>query len=204
MVASDSLRRTFVDLHRDGCFAIPNPWDRGSVRLLEELGFKALATTSAGFSFSKGLPDAFDVLSVEEVLEHIAEIVSVSRLPVNADFQSGYASDPDGVADNVRRCVVTGIAGLSIEDATGADALFDLKEAVKRVRAARSAIGESGPDVLLTARAECFLVGHPNPLTESVRRLEPMPLRAQTCSSHPECARRTISAPSSRRLPRDL
>jgi 2-methylisocitrate lyase-like PEP mutase family enzyme len=172
VVTSDSLRRAFVDLHRDGCFAIPNPWDRGSVRLLEELGFKALATTSAGFSFSKGLPDALDLLSVDEVLEHISEIASVSRLPVNADFQSGYAGDPEGVADNVRRCVATGIAGLSIEDASGADELFELEDAVERVRAAHGAIEESGLDVLLTARAECFLVGHPNPLAESVRRIE--------------------------------
>ncbi len=172
MMASDSPRRSFVDLHRDGCFAMPNPWDRGSVRLLEGLGFQALATTSAGFSFSKGLPDALDMLSVEEVLEHIADIVCVSRLPVNADFQSGYASDPDGVAENVRRCVATGVAGLSIEDASSMDALFELEEAVERVRAARGAIDQSGAGVLLTARAECFLVGHPDPLAESVRRLE--------------------------------
>ena len=112
------------------------------------------------------------MLRVEQVLEHIAEIASVSRLPVNADFQSGYAKDPEGVADNVRRCISTGVAGLSIEDATGADALFELEEAVERVRAARAAIDESGPDVMLTARAECFLVGHPEPLAESVRRLE--------------------------------
>jgi 2-methylisocitrate lyase-like PEP mutase family enzyme len=171
-VASDSLRRAFLELHRDGCFAIPNPWDRGSARLLEELGFKALATTSAGFSFSKGLPDALDSVSVEEVLEHISEIVAVSRLPVNADFQSGYARDPDGVAANVRRCVATGVAGLSIEDASGPGALFEHEQAVERIRAARAAIDETEPDVLLTARAECFLVGHPDPLAESVRRLE--------------------------------
>jgi 2-methylisocitrate lyase-like PEP mutase family enzyme len=172
MAATDSLRHTFADLHRGGCFAIPNPWDRGSVRLLEELGFKALATTSAGFSFSQGLPDALDVLSFEEVLEHIAEIASVSRLPVNADFQSGYAAEADGLADNVRRCVATGVAGLSIEDAAGGDTLFELEEAVERVNAARGAIDESGPEVLLTARAECFLVGDPDPLAESARRLE--------------------------------
>lgn len=112
------------------------------------------------------------MLTVEQVLEHVAEIASVSRLPVNADFQSGYAKDPGGVADNVRRCVSTGVAGLSIEDATGSDALFELEEAVERVRAARAAIDESGSNVMLTARAECFLVGHPEPLAESVRRLE--------------------------------
>src|SRR5215831_7141857 len=172
MRSANSLRHTFADLHRDGCFAIPNPWDRGSVRLLEELGFKALATTSAGFSFSRGLPDALDALTVEEVLAHVADVVSVSRLPVNADFQSGYASDPDGVAENVRRCVSTGVAGLSIEDAAGAGALFEREEAVERVRAARGAIDESAPDVLLTARAECFLTDHPDPLAESVWRLE--------------------------------
>jgi len=151
---------------------MPNPWDLGGVRLLEELGFAALATTSAGFAFSRGLPDALSSFGVEEALAHIAEIAGASRLPVNADFQSGYAADSGGVAENVRRCAATGVAGLSIEDATGADALFGLGEAVERVQAARAAVDEAGPGVLLTARAECFLVGHPDPLAESARRLE--------------------------------
>ena len=167
-----ATRRAFAELHLEGCFAIPNPWDLGSVRLLEELGFPALATTSAGFAFSRGRPDALDALSVDDVLEHLGEVASASRLPVNADFQSGYADDPDGVADNVRRAVEAGVAGLSIEDAAGSDALFGLEEAVARIGAARAAIDESGAEVLLTARAECFLVGHDEPLAESARRLE--------------------------------
>jgi 2-methylisocitrate lyase-like PEP mutase family enzyme len=153
---------------------IPNPWDVGTTRALQGLGFQALATTSAGFSFSRGLPDSPDALTVDEVLGHVAELVCAADVPVNADFQSGYALDPDGVAANVRRCVDTGVAGLSIEDTTGAEErpLFELSEAVERIAAARAAIDSSGADVLLTARAECFLVDHPDPLSESVRRLE--------------------------------
>jgi 2-methylisocitrate lyase-like PEP mutase family enzyme len=167
-------RATFRALHESGCFVIPNPWDPGTVRALQELGFQAVATTSAGFSFSRGLPDSPDALTVDAVLHHIAEIVAAADLPVNADFQSGYASDPEGVATNVRRCLDTGVAGLSIEDTT-ADPdkpLFELSEAVARVGAARAAIDSSGDDVLLTARAECFLVGHRDPLRESIRRLQ--------------------------------
>jgi 2-methylisocitrate lyase-like PEP mutase family enzyme len=169
---ADALRRTFAELHREGCFVIPNPWDRGSVRLLEELGFQALATTSAGFAFSRGRPDTLDALSVADVLAHVEDLVSISRLPVSADFQSGYGEDPGEVAENVGRCAATGVAGLSIEDAAGADALFGLGEAVERVQAARAAIDRAGPGVLLTARAECFLVGHPDPLAEAARRLQ--------------------------------
>jgi 2-methylisocitrate lyase-like PEP mutase family enzyme len=166
------LVERFRALHAGGCFAIPNPWDPGTVRALEALGFQALATTSAGFSFSRGRPDALDALSVEEVLEHIAEIAAAATVPVNADFQSGYAASGDGVAANVRRCLATGVAGLSIEDATGADGLYGRDEAVDRVRAARAAVDESGTGVLLTARAECFLVGHPDPLAEGLARLQ--------------------------------
>jgi 2-methylisocitrate lyase-like PEP mutase family enzyme len=151
---------------------IPNPWDRGTAKALEQLGYKALATTSAGFSFSRGAPDAVGALPLEAVLEHIAEIVGSVELPVNADFQSGYASSAEGVGANVGRCVDTGVAGLSVEDATGADALVELPDAIERVAAAREAIDAAGADVLLTARAECFLVGHPDPLDESVRRLQ--------------------------------
>jgi 2-methylisocitrate lyase-like PEP mutase family enzyme len=167
-------RVVFRALHESGCFVIPNPWDIGTVRVFTHLGFRALATTSAGFSFARGLPDSLGALSVDAVLVHIAEITSASDLPVNADFQSGYATDAQGVATNVRRCVDAGVAGLSIEDTSGApDApLFDLSEATERVRAARGAIDASGADVLLTARAECFLVQHPDPLRESVRRLQ--------------------------------
>jgi len=167
-----SHRAAFRALHESGCFVIPNPWDVGTVRALEELGFPALATTSAGHSYSRGLPDALDALPVDDVLRHVAEIVDAANVPVNADFQSGYGADPDSVAANVRRCVEVGVAGLSIEDARDGASLFELSEAVERIGAARAAIDGSGEDVLLTGRAECFLVGHPEPLRESIRRLE--------------------------------
>jgi 2-methylisocitrate lyase-like PEP mutase family enzyme len=169
-------RRTFRALHERGCFVIPNPWDVGSARCLEHLGFPALATTSAGFAFSQGLPDSGDgiVLTRERNLVYIADVVASVDLPVNADFMSGYGLEPEDVAESVTRCVATGVAGLSIEDSTGdrLSPLYDLPRAVERVRAARRAIDRSGSDVLLTARAECYHVGHPDPLTESVRRLQ--------------------------------
>ena len=166
-------RAAFRTLHEHGCFVIPNPWDPGSARYLRQLGFQALATTSAGFAFSRGLPDSSRAMPVDAVLGHIADVVGAVDLPVNADFESGYADDPDGVAASVRRCVATGVAGLSIEDATGdrAHPLHDLPLAVERLAAARAAIDESGSGVLLTARAECFLVGQEDPLGESIRRL---------------------------------
>ena len=169
-------RKTFRALHEGGCFVIPNPWDVGSARYLQHLGFPALATTSAGFAFSQGLPDSSDdlVASRERNLTHIAAITAAVDLPVSADFMSGYARAPEGVAQSVTRCVATGVAGLSIEDATGdsMSPLYDLPIALERVRAARQAIDQSGHDVLLTARAECYHVGHPDPLHESVRRLQ--------------------------------
>jgi 2-methylisocitrate lyase-like PEP mutase family enzyme len=175
-VASDfSARRlAFRTLHERGCFVIPNPWDPGSARYLRHLGFQALATTSSGFAFSRGLPDSSRAVPVDAVLGNIADIVNAVDLPVNADFESGYADNPEGVAMNVRRCVSTGVAGLSIEDATGdrARPLFEIPLAVERIKAARAAIDESGASVLLTARAECFLVGHADPLKESIRRLD--------------------------------
>ena len=164
-------RAAFRALHERGCFVMPNAWDVGTARALERLGFVALATTSAGFAFSRGLPDALGVLDVESVLAHVGEIVAGTGLPVNADFQAGYAPDAAGVAANVRRCVELGVAGLSLEDAVSADGLLDLPDALERVRAARAVIDGTGAEVLLTARAECFLVGHPEPLAESVRRL---------------------------------
>lgn len=165
---------TFRQLHEQGCFVIPNPWDTGTAIALAAMGFPALATTSAGVSFARGLPDSPTALGVDAVLGNIAEIVDAVDLPVNADFQAGYADDLEGLAVNVARCVAAGVAGLSIEDATASsDApLYPLAEAVERVRAARSAIDESGADVLLTARAECFLLGHPEPLREAIRRLQ--------------------------------
>jgi 2-methylisocitrate lyase-like PEP mutase family enzyme len=152
---------------------MPNPWDIGSARWLRGQGFQALATTSAGFAFTQARADQ-DVPR-DMMLAHIAELVkAVPDVPVNADFENGYADTPDGVAANVKLCIATGVAGLSIEDATGReqDPLYPFDLAVERVRAARRAIDETGSGVLLTARAECFLTGHPDPLAESVRRLE--------------------------------
>jgi len=166
-------RAVFRDLHKAGCFVMPNPWDAGSAWCLESLGFAALATTSAGFAFSRGLPDTATALALDDVLANITQIVRATTLPVNADFQAGFAADADGVAANVTRCIATGVSGLSIEDATGDPhrPLFGIDEAADRIRAARAAIDASGHDVLLTARAECFLVGHPDPVAESIRRL---------------------------------
>jgi 2-methylisocitrate lyase-like PEP mutase family enzyme len=167
-----SRRAAFRTLHQSGFFVIPNPWDVGTARYLRSLGFKALATTSSGFAFSHGLPDADWAVPRDSSLEHIRSIVSAVDLPINADFESGYAHSPNEVAENVRLCVATGVAGLSIEDATGdaSGPLYDLSLATERIRAARQAIGGSG--VLLTARSEAFLTGHSEPLRESLRRLE--------------------------------
>jgi 2-methylisocitrate lyase-like PEP mutase family enzyme len=172
--AFDARCQAFRTLHEEGCFLMPNPWDVGSARYLQHLGFPALATTSAGFAFSQGLPDSDTVVGRERSLSHIAEIAAAVDLPVNADFASGYGIDPQGVADSVTRCVATGVAGLSIEDATGDPSapLYELPLAVERVRAARQAIDQSGGGVLLTARAECYLVGHRDAFRESVRRLQ--------------------------------
>jgi 2-methylisocitrate lyase-like PEP mutase family enzyme len=166
-------RAAFRALHEQGCFVIPNPWDVGSALYLQGLGFPALATTSAGFAFSAGLPDSDAVVSRDRILANVAEIVEAVELPVSADFSSGYGDEPDDVAESVRLCVATGVAGLSIEDASGAreKPLYELPAAVERVRAAREAIDRSGGGVLLTARAECYHVGHPDALRESVRRL---------------------------------
>jgi 2-methylisocitrate lyase-like PEP mutase family enzyme len=168
------MQSAFQKLHERGCFVIPNPWDIGTARYLRHLGFQALATTSSGLAFSRGLPDADWAVPLDVVLSHIAKIVAAVDLPVNADFESGYAHQPEGVAENVRRCVETGVAGLSIEDATGDPRapLYDLPLAVERISAARTAIDASRPGVLLTARAECYLVGHAEPLKESIRRLQ--------------------------------
>jgi 2-methylisocitrate lyase-like PEP mutase family enzyme len=167
-------RVRFRVLHESGCFVIPNPWDRGSAVLLESLGFPALASSSAGFAFSRGLPDDPRALSRDAVLDHLIELVATTSIPVSADYQSGYAADPEKLARSVKLCVGTGVAGLSIEDATGDPGrpLFELPDAVERMRAARRAIDETGSGVMLTGRAECFLVGHPDPLRESIRRLQ--------------------------------
>jgi 2-methylisocitrate lyase-like PEP mutase family enzyme len=164
-------RRAFQLLHQSGCFAIPNPWDVGSAVYLQELGFKALATTSAGFSWSRGRPDGGSSLAM--VLAHLREMVEATDLPVNADFEDGFAPTAAGVADNARRSLETGIAGLSIEDSTGDDAkpLYELPVAVERMRAARAAIDRAGGDAILVGRAECFLVGRPD-IDETLARLK--------------------------------
>ena len=169
-----SRRAAFRNLHKQGCFVMPNPWDTGTALYLSHLGFPALATTSAGFAFAGGLPDTADPQARDLVLAHFAAMVAAVDLPINADFENGYADQPEEVAANVRRCVHTGVAGLSIEDATGnpAQPLYDLPLAAERIRAARQAIDGFGANVVLTARAECYLVNHPDPLTESLRRLE--------------------------------
>src|SRR3989442_11963911 len=166
-------RRVFRQLHESGCFVIPNPWDAGTARYLQHLGFKALATTSSGAAFSMALPDADWALTRDPMLAHIRPIVEASHLPVNADFESGYADDPEILAENVRLCVETGVAGLSIEDSTG-DAtrpLYAFDLAVARIRAARAAIDRASADVLLVGRTEGFIAGVPD-LQEAIRRLK--------------------------------
>jgi 2-methylisocitrate lyase-like PEP mutase family enzyme len=167
-------RRTFRQLHERGCFVIPNPWDAGSARYLQSLGFQALATTSSGFAWSQARPD--NGVPVDRVLEHLLEIVASVDLPVNADFEAGFAPDAAGVARNVARAVETGVAGLSIEDSTGdpAQPLYALDIAVERLQAARSAIDAAGADgerTLLVGRSEGFFVGRPD-LAETIRRLQ--------------------------------
>jgi 2-methylisocitrate lyase-like PEP mutase family enzyme len=164
-------RKTFRALHAQGCFVIPNPWDVGSARYLQSLGFKALATTSAGFAFSHAKPDGG--VTLDDVLAHCRTMVEACDLPINVDFEHGYAQDFDGLTRNVRACVDTGIAGLSIEDATGdkTEPLFAFDDAVARMRTARKAIDDSRQDVLLVGRAEGFLVGRPD-LDDVVRRLK--------------------------------
>jgi len=168
MPTAADKRKTFRDLHSSGCFALPNPWDIGSAKYLQGIGFKAIATTSAGFAFSRGLADG--AVGCDLMLAHIREMVEATELPVNADFENGYADDPDGVAANVRRCVETGVAGLSIEDNSGRadEPLYELELAAERIRAAKSAIAASG--VVLTGRAECFLVGQDD-INEVILRL---------------------------------
>lgn len=162
--------QVFRQLHESGCFVMPNPWDLGSAHLLAQLGFKALATTSAGFAWSVGRRDNY--VPVATVLEHLRTISRAVDLPVNADFEGGFAREPEEVAANVTRAAATGVAGLSIEDSTG-DAerpLFDFSLAVERVAAARRAIDQSGTGVVLTGRSEGFIVGRPD-LAETIRRL---------------------------------
>jgi len=163
----------FRALHESGCFVLPNPWDAGTAVYLEHLGFAALATTSAGFAFSRALPDSVTVVGRGAMLDHIREIVAATTLPVNADFQNGYADNAEDVAASVSLCIATGVAGLSIEDATGnlETPLYQTDLAIDRIKAARAAIDASGIPVVLTARCEAFLVGHPDPMATAHARL---------------------------------
>jgi 2-methylisocitrate lyase-like PEP mutase family enzyme len=160
----------FHRMHAAGCFVMPNPWDAGSARALEQMGFKALATTSAGLAWTLGRAD--NQVTLEEALAHLCLVAAAVRVPVNADFEGGYAVDPVDVAANVKEAAQTGISGLSIEDSSGdkAEPLFDFDLAVARIAAARQAIDESGTGVLLTGRSEGFVAGRPD-IEETVRRL---------------------------------
>jgi len=160
-------RAVFRALHKEGCFKLPNPWDIGGIRRLEKLGFKALASTSAGAAWALGRNDG--ELALAEVLEHLRSLCAATDLPVNADFEAGFAEDPEGVAANVTAAIETGISGLSIEDRTGRS-LYDLPVAVDRIKAARGAITDSGQDVLLVGRSEGFLIGRTE-LSATIERL---------------------------------
>jgi 2-methylisocitrate lyase-like PEP mutase family enzyme len=169
--STSDKRATFRRLHESGCFVIPNPWNVGSARYLQGLGFKALATTSSGFAHAQGFADGEQ--SCEEALAHFHEIAAATDVPVNADFEGGFADDPDRMAKNVTRCIATGVAGLSIEDSTGdpGQPLYDFDLALARVKAARAAIDKAGGDVVFTARTEGFIRGRPD-LAETIRRLK--------------------------------
>ncbi len=169
--AQTALVAQFRAMHESGCFVLPNPWDIGTTIYLERLGFKALATTSAGFAFSRGKPDGG--IPRDEMLAHIREIVEATSLPVNADFHAGYADEPEDVAANVRLCADTGVAGLSIEDSTGRSncLLYAKNLAIERIRAARSAIDASKSGVVLTGRCEAWLVDDREPLRTALDRL---------------------------------
>jgi 2-methylisocitrate lyase-like PEP mutase family enzyme len=168
MATIEEKRREFHRLHQSGCFAIPNPWDIGTAKYLQHLGFKAIATTSAGFAFSRGLSDG--AVTRDDMLAHIKELVDATDIPVNADYENGYADDPNDLAESVKLCVATGVAGLSIEDATDRkeSRLYHVDLAVERIKASREAIGNSG--VVLVGRAEGFLVGREN-IDQVIKRL---------------------------------
>lgn len=170
MPTTADKRARFKRLHESGCFVIPNPWDAGSARYLEGMGFLALATTSAGFAWSRGATDGG--ITRDMALAHIAELAAAVDVPLNADFEGGFADAPEDVAESVRLCVEAGVSGLSIEDFTGdaANPLYDLDLAVARIAAARSAIDRAGGDVLLTGRSEGFIRNRPD-LDETIRRL---------------------------------
>jgi methylisocitrate lyase len=190
MVSGPNMFQRFKALHESGTFVMPNPWDAGSLRLLVQLGFPAVATTSSGWAWSRAHAD--NGLRLDDALKHMAEMASLSPVPVNGDFEGGFAVAPDDVAANVARAAGTGVVGLSIEDATGNadDPLFDVALSVDRVRAARHALDASGSGVLLTARTEGFIVGRPD-LSETVRRLEAYAEAGADCLYAPGIRSRT-------------
>ncbi|MCZ4128949.1 isocitrate lyase/PEP mutase family protein [Stutzerimonas balearica] len=163
-------RAAFREMHRAGCFLLPNPWDAGSARLLERLGYRALATTSAGYAWSQGQADG--QLSRDDTLAHMRYMATMSDLPINADFESGFGATPEAVFDSVSLALATGVAGLSIEDSTGdpAQPVRDKAQAVERLQAARAAIDAGGGDTLLVGRAENYFIGRPD-LDDTVERL---------------------------------
>ncbi|HXR57761.1 MAG TPA: isocitrate lyase/phosphoenolpyruvate mutase family protein [Burkholderiales bacterium] len=171
MPTANEKRKTFAGLHKSGCFVIPNPWSIGTARYLQGLGFKAIASTSAGFAHACGRPDGG--VGRDEVLAHYKELAAATDIPLNADFENGFADDPDGVAANVTRCIETGVAGLSIEDSPQHSKfpLYEFDVALARVKAARAAIDRSGSGVVFTARTEGFIRGKPD-IDETIRRLK--------------------------------
>jgi len=185
-----AARAAFRKLHETGCFVLPNPWDAGTARYLEHLGFPALATTSAGAAFAQALPDG--AVPRDAMLAHVRSIVTATGLPVNADFGDGFAVEPDGVAESVGLCIETGVAGLSIEDSTGdrARPLYDEELAANRIAAARAAIDAAGGDVILTGRAEGFLVGQPD-LDAVIRRLRAYAAAGADCLYAPGLSSRS-------------
>jgi 2-methylisocitrate lyase-like PEP mutase family enzyme len=188
MNVHDDPAAAFHRLHSSGCFVMPNPWDAGSARALQQMGFKALATTSAGLAWTLGRADA--QVTLDQALEHLRLVVDAVDVPVNADFEGGYAVQPADVAANVRRAADTGIAGLSIEDSSGdeREPLFDFELAVERVAAARQAIDESGTGIVLTGRSEGFVVGRPD-IDETIRRLREYSEAGADCLYAPRISR---------------
>jgi 2-methylisocitrate lyase-like PEP mutase family enzyme len=187
MSSAEEKRRAFRALHDKGCFVMPNPFDMGTARYLQGLGFKALATTSSGAAWSYGFPDGG--LGRDVMLEHIAEIAAVSDVPVNADFLNGFADEPEDLIPNVALCIGTGVAGLSIEDMDANQQLYDTELAVERIRAARKAIDEDGTGVFLVARCEAFLIGHPDAMRIAVDRLERFAEAGADCLYAPDVTR---------------
>jgi len=171
MPTLNEKRATFRQLHKHGCFVMPNPWDAGSAKLLQSLGFKAVATTSAGLAWSRGVDDG--AITRETVLAHVAEVSAAVGIPLNVDFEAGFGDTPSAVGESVRLCVAAGASGLSIEDCAGptAKTLYPLDEAVARLEAARAAIDAAGGSIVLTGRSEGFIRGAPD-LAETIRRLK--------------------------------